>query len=340
MRCPRHVVRRTLPRMCIALALVQSSCAAESHSDGSPSTTTPARVIESADWDTVAVLGGLNDSAIVMPAHFVGTDDRFFVFDHGLLNLQAYSCTGGFLWSSGREGDGPGEFRFVRDVALSGDDVVSLLDVRTGRIVRLSSDGRNVGATPLPATGRAEQLQPLADNKYTLLSVIPTQQFITIDSTGAILSAVPTPWAGRDDLSFLATQGVRANEGERWVYAFTFGSGWFGFDKGRLMDYTGPYLEYIPFPEVEESAMRARLKATVRSALDVALAGDSVLILFAGQSDRAGRLIDTFRFQDGSYLGSQLLPFTAVKLTTCGRSLVLLSRDPYPRVFILRRLVR
>lgn len=78
-------------------------------------------------------LGSIADILVLDDRIFVadGLDPRIVAFDWSLNPIQVY----------GREGDGPGEFRFPRRLAAAGEHRLAVLDLGTGRVSYLDSSG-------------------------------------------------------------------------------------------------------------------------------------------------------------------------------------------------------
>lgn len=78
-------------------------------------------------------LGSIVDILVLDDRIFVadGLDPRIVAFDWSLNPIQVY----------GREGDGPGEFRFPRRLAAAGEDRLAVLDLGTGRVSYIDSSG-------------------------------------------------------------------------------------------------------------------------------------------------------------------------------------------------------
>lgn len=78
-------------------------------------------------------LGSIADILVLGDRIFVadGLDPRVVAFDWNLNPIQVH----------GREGDGPGEFRFPLRLAAAGEDRLAVLDLGTGRVSYLNSSG-------------------------------------------------------------------------------------------------------------------------------------------------------------------------------------------------------
>ena len=72
------------------------------------------------------------------------------------------------------------------------------------------------------------------------------------------------------------------------------------------------------------------------SAQGLSLSDSLLYVLFAGTTDNANRLVDRYRLQDGSYLGTMLLPKPVAGLAVQGSDVYVVFNSPYPTVQRLR----
>jgi hypothetical protein len=77
-------------------------------------------------------------------------DGNVYLMDTQLNTVKVFSANGEFLREIGREGEGPGEFRFPTSMFLTGDGHVAVLQVQPGKIVLLTKDGEPAGEHALP----------------------------------------------------------------------------------------------------------------------------------------------------------------------------------------------
>ena len=85
--------------------------------------------------------------------------------------IRAFDRTGRVLWSGGRSGGGPGEYRFPMRVAIGADRGVSVVDMQARRLTRLGRDGAVKATQPIlafpagaGARGRSGELILLMDD--------------------------------------------------------------------------------------------------------------------------------------------------------------------------------
>ena len=77
------------------------------------------------------------------------SDGGFVVSGFGSHDLRRFDADGGHVWTTGREGDGPGEFRGLMTIAAGPGDTLLTYDFRHRRISRWAPDGSFVDASAL-----------------------------------------------------------------------------------------------------------------------------------------------------------------------------------------------
>lgn len=80
------------------------------------------------------------------------TDDpgNVYLLDMQLAQVNVFSPNGEFIRSIGREGEGPGEFRFPTGMFFTEDGNIAVMQVQPGKIVLLTPDGEPAGEHPIP----------------------------------------------------------------------------------------------------------------------------------------------------------------------------------------------
>jgi hypothetical protein len=89
-------------------------------------------------------------------------DGRIAVMNDGVPDLRFYDSTGTYLGTTGRAGDGPGEFRRIASIQLGRGDSIFLYDAQLRRVNRIAPDGTFLSSVPVLASGGKMGLQPLA----------------------------------------------------------------------------------------------------------------------------------------------------------------------------------
>lgn len=291
----------------------------------------------------IAQVGGAErDTALLDPYIIAGSANRVYVVEGDQL-IQAYDTDGRKLWSSGRTGSGPGEFRNIRDLKLAEHGEIWVHDPPNARITRLDSTGTVVGFISTQNVGHSENMIPGPGLTATLLPPYADADILTIDSTGTVIDRDTVPWPGFHELEHLSRQFETASDPTtgRWTMGFTFGNGWLAFDEkgGSPRRY---YVEPTQFPGVVKEVSNGG--ATVSSRLmrgDLSGAGfwleaDTLFVLFGGK-ELFRQKIDTYSWSSGKYLGTIALPESVDNIAIAGPLLYTLSIQPVPKLAIYRR---
>jgi hypothetical protein len=82
----------------------------------------------------------------------ITTDDKgnVYLLDTQLAQVKIFSQNGEFVRDIGREGEGPGEFRFPLGMFFTKDGNLAVMQVAPGKIVLLSPEGEPMGEYPIP----------------------------------------------------------------------------------------------------------------------------------------------------------------------------------------------
>lgn len=92
-------------------------------------------------------------------------DGKMYVGDELASQIHVFDPDGQFLYSIGREGEGPGEFQRLISIAWVGDTIAAL-DAGTGRLGFLARDGEWLGQRPYMAyAGTGVRLYPTAPDE-------------------------------------------------------------------------------------------------------------------------------------------------------------------------------
>jgi hypothetical protein len=303
-----------------------------------------------ATFDTTFVLGSVNDTVLLNPIRIVVTEGFVYVFDAGDNTLKAYANTGRHIWTTGRGGGGPGEFRKVRDLSIGADGALLVLDQGNGRLSVVGADGQlrhEISLTSLD--GSPEQVVQIAADSFIVYTLTPMAPLAVVDTAGGVLTTTSPSFDVLSKVPYLGTQAYLSSDPYRpqtWIYGFMFVDRWRVFDGLEPASEERRYAEEIPLPEVETEDLgrgqfSTRMKNSVRGALSISVVGDTAFVLFAGRTAERNRLVDMFRLSTGRYEGTILLPGMANDLAATRDHFVLLVREPYPHVVSLQyQLVR
>ena len=107
--------------------------------------------------------------------------------------LRLFDRSGKVLWTAGRNGTGPGEYRLAMRAAMS-PRVVQVVDMTLRRITRLDADGGLVGSTPVKGFASAVGVKGRTGEMVVLIDdfrgTFTLQRWGTSDS-GAVIGTVP-----------------------------------------------------------------------------------------------------------------------------------------------------
>ena len=76
-------------------------------------------------------------------------DGTLIALDRGSRQVRAFSAEGDHLWTTGGEGEGPGEYRFPWAVTAVGDRRLAVTDAGTRRVTWIDHRGQLLGTTDL-----------------------------------------------------------------------------------------------------------------------------------------------------------------------------------------------
>lgn len=331
----RHAFRSLVGLLAPLLVLVAWACGEGASAPAEAMWSGPQppgeRTLVERRWSERWVVGGPGDPLLARPRHLTALDSSVVWWDDYDHAVLAVSRDGQLLWRFGREGEGPGEFLDVADVAVTGEGLF-LLDSDLGRITRLSPDGRLLGELRLPE-GYWRGLAPQPDGSVILAGVDDEHPFVRVDSAGEVLERVGPPWAGFRRLPLIQRQGSVVAHGDgRWAYAFLVGNGWMPFHGTESLAYLGRSIEHTDFPDMVVVGTRSEriTKLTTRPNCSVCsgwLAGDTLAVLFGGGDTLANRVIDRYAWSDGRYLDSVVLPAPALGVAEVERGLVVVLED-------------
>ena len=120
------------------------------------------------------------------------TDGRLVVGNNGSNQLKVFSGAGEFLFSIGREGEGPGEFQQLDWVSRYRGDSIFAYDYGLGRWSVFGSDGTFARSARVTSPGgqRVEIAQPFSSGSVLGMRVMPPSNLIGRDLVGMIQNEV------------------------------------------------------------------------------------------------------------------------------------------------------
>ena len=300
------------------------------------------RVRSSAEFDTLWALGGPSDTLLATPGTPRPDGDGGLVF-FDITNQAAYriGADGNLLWSWGKKGEGPGELLNVRAMDVEQDGSVVLVDSGNRRVVRLSADGRPLEADRTPEQGRfVDDVAALSGRRLAVTGGGPGSVLALWDGGGVVEAALPTEFGEPNPLHHQG--GLVRWDDEGWLFGFRYGNGWMTF-RGTELVGVFPYVEHSDFPKVREvrRGNRWHMQMTRRPAengLSLSVVADTLFVLFGGESQLRGRLLDKFDVRSGAYLGTDVLPHYANEAVVSGdRVFTVEAWGVFPSIVALAR---
>lgn len=288
-----------------------------------------------ARWDTLWTFVGTGDTLLASAGYLV-PDDRggVFVMDYLLPKVHHVDADGTLRWSWGTKGRGPGEWSDGRAMALDVNGGVVLVDYGNRRIMNLSYDGDLIGEVGYDIRSLVVfGVAVLQSGLYVMHTEAPVP-WILVDRDGKAVdsTSVELP-SGFGDLSLYQRGGLVARwKEDRWVFGFEVGNGWFTFRR-EAVDLASPYVEHTDFPP-RDGPGAGDLAV---SAVSLSVRGDTLAVLFGGNTRARLYWLDLYDLNSGTYLKSLFLPMPA-KYAVMGPEgqVFLVTYDLYPTVMAIR----
>ncbi len=328
------------------ILVVLAACAGDVDGEQQPR---PDRQIEPAAWDTLAYVEVAPEDTLLFAVNDMAASPRgLWVLDRIGSRVAHFDWSGELRWYAGRAGSGPGELLNPRAVAVDDRDRVWVLDMGNHRITGFGPEGRMADEVSLRNLEAALHTLAVnaAGNRFFGMVLGDRLQPVAVDLAGRVDTGRRIRLRDAGDAGGIAFQGVArgAGAGDRWVYAFTTGDGFFRMDGVEALAERVRYPEWIPFPvthvqrveDDERVGITTRLSEPHFSAGDVVITGGRVLIRFRGSTDDAGRLLDIYDLESGEYLRTIRLP-RGGRMTAWEDRVVLAWNDPSPRLLFLER---
>lgn len=305
------------------------------------------RRIVATRWDTVFRRGGLEDGELLFPLLMVSDSSAVYVFDGADQRLLSLGRDGRTRWTFGGKGEGPNEFRAVRDMEIGPAGRIHLLDSRNRRITVVDRDGRVVRSVSVTTDAHAGQLVPLEGGRWMLVTVPirrdRTRPLVVVDTTGEVTARRPHPWPHHAELHPMAAS-IRTSAdpvGRHWAMGYSFGNGWFVFEGSRSSSGRRGYVEPTDFPTLlrrdRGSSFSLRIPPGTRSsARSLSARSGSLHVLFGGDGVHADRIVDRYDLHSGRYVDSYVLPIRGSTLSVGDGVFYLVRRTKVPELLALR----
>jgi hypothetical protein len=169
-----------------------------------------------------------------------GADGGLYVAENGSGQVRAFAPDGANLWSFGKKGDGPGEFRFISDLFLQADTVV-VVDGEAQRVTRLTPEGTLIEAVSFAAPER--RFSPAAATAHGFFVRALRSARASGRPMGTLLvDSTVVSWIPSDHLSLRRFRGGPAGDAAIPVLQHVFAQRYIvsaGFSLSPLWDISG-----------------------------------------------------------------------------------------------------
>lgn len=273
------------------------------------------RVEIRSNWDTVWYRrSGLQDTTLVAPIGMLVLNQRLIVLDRGAPRVSAFDTKdGSLLWSVGQRGSGPEEFREPFSMGAVDSGQVAVLDMGNTRTTFVTEDGVITKTEPNPNALVLYTECQLGDARVGA-AFAPDSQFALIGVNGQVQRRFGLPWRDFKGRSPLLQQVMLAKAGDDLCIAAGVRAGGVALLSRDGILRSKLYVEAVSLPQVTRTGDMVQVRNQVDAGRDVAVSSDTVFVLFGGVTPLAGRVVDLYDTMTLRYLGSIVLPTTAVKI--------------------------
>lgn len=299
-------------------------------------------------WDSVGAVVDSADAPRLLNPQLVAawSGDSAVVVDYGDWSVKAFDRRGRQLWKYGRRGAGPGEFGGIGSLSIGPSGLVWLADRGNARLYALSRDGVLRSAIALRQV--PEEVIQLGDSALVVWFPLDSALVALSLDGRRLIRRLPLPSAARSAHVIVRSElKLAASDQQSVAIGFLYSSllGRLSLSGGTLSA-TG--IDSVPFPGPKRwhtSPQAGRIgpdPLAPRTVAALATDGRRLLALSAGLvadkevsprgGDDASDVIDLYSARTLEYLGSWRLPTTAQSMAWADSTLVLLSREPEPRL--------
>ena len=215
------------------------------------------------------------------------SDGSFVLGSFGSHDLRRFTADGVHLWTVGREGEGPGEFAGLMQVAAGPGDTILTYDFRQRRISRFGPDGTFLDARPLegPSEGGFAFVESLLPDGRTVFTFRvfggadgpPPEGEIRRDTIGVHVSGLPGD-STRELGRFPGPEMVVLNSGEtEGGFSMTISSPAFGRSTEIAAGSSEVWVGDTDRFEIRRYALDGRLEAIVRRTYEPPVVDDALV---------------------------------------------------------------
>jgi hypothetical protein len=268
----------------------------------------------------------------------------FVLADRGDHAIRAFTLSGSLAWTFGRKGEGPGEFLAFEDLEFDQDGHLLVLDRDNARLTVLSNDGKQIESLRLPSSMVMRGLLPsFRAGERTFIPRSDEMLWVSVASTGRITAEAPFPSEYAFGSAVVSESYSTMSRGGACL-AFRWSSELVLFEADGSVRRVVRGVEPIEFPEIVEIPIdipglrgAARKVNPDAPTATVSISSDEsrVFVLFSGETEYSGRLVDIYDLRGGDYFGSLLLPHPVSDIAVlAGGELATLEREFLPVVRI------
>lgn len=289
------------------------------------------------NWQQVGGVPISLDPELLRPVRIAAlAQDRFAVFDYGSHSVKAFALDGRLLWTFGREGGGPSEFRQVTRLRSAASHLW-ITDIANSRVTVLDPAGRQVRSVRMP--GACVTVLPFEDEDMVCFGS-GQDGFARIIRRDGTVDAFPDP-PPLGGLSHLLRDGDAvwvAAAPPRTVAGFYHSGHLATVGREGVRLHAG--VEPLPFPEllryrVRDATVTRVSPEAAEGMRSIGSVGSVVRVLFGGESEWAGRIVDEYDAHTLRYLRSFLLPSEVRDLAWLDHGRVAaLILEPEPHVVV------
>ena len=301
----------------------------------------PERTFRDVSWERLFRLGGtLQDTLFWNPYHAVATDEGVVVLDAVARRVVAIGADGGVAWRFGARGGGPTEFEVPSDIATDPVGNIHVLDRGLLRVTVLDPGGRLVRIVSLDeGPGLPDRFAVVGTDEIVLIAPTAAEPIWRYGPDGRLLSTDPFPWDPFLRIPAIprvfVTGAGRADGG--WAAAFGYGTGLFLMRQAATTSGRLPVPELVVFPrmttrQLSDGRILRRVSDPDHASLSITGSPERIYVLFAGATELARRLVDSYDRATGAYIETFVLPHAARNIAWGDGTLYLVRSDPYPAV--------
>lgn len=313
---------------CVLVAL-QAACTVEDTGHAESDRSAP-RMVDLGNAITT-VGGSVADTLLLQPVALTTDGTYAFLFDYGDFRLKAFDLVSGQLeWSTGRPGEGPGEFKNPTQVALSSSDgTIWVVDAGAGRIAVLDRDEVIRYESLAAGAERVERVVRLRDGGLAIVFSTSEKFAAFLEPTGELEGSLQFPFEGFSSANPYQRQieVAVAEDGRRWVAASFFTSDFAVFAGAEA--------------QCTSHTRRVRLMSELGGELNppfrtgAAAISDSTMVLLTRSDDRDQLdLLEFYDPRDCRYLFTARLPGRARGVALRDTRLVALVIEPAPALYV------